>query len=138
MLPGTPANGTVNLNPADPAGYVLTGLDTQSVNIERPRMGHRCQFHHAHPLHRSRGRGIKFGVNARIRNRSGDQYIRHSERHAFPTLPLTSAVYGNNVNYYQDHYPNGPQIDGAAMRAVLCRSLGGRKHRGRPIGNALD
>jgi TonB-dependent receptor len=122
-LPGTASNGTVNVNPADPAGYVLSGLNTQVVHSDDHEYGIGANF--AMPTHftdRS-DEEFKFGVNARLRNRTANQFTFTIPGADLPALDLSSAVYGSNITYYQDHYPNGPQIDAATLRAAYAAAL---------------
>jgi TonB-dependent receptor len=123
VLPGTPSNGTVNVNPTDPAGYALTGLNTQVQHSDDHEWGIGANF--TLPTHftdRS-DEEFKFGLNARIRNRTANQFSFDIPQATLPAVNLSSVVYGNNILYYQDHYLNGPQIDGAALRAVYAAAL---------------
>jgi TonB-dependent receptor len=134
-LPATASNGTVNVNPANPAGYVLTGIGTQVVHSDDHEWGIGANF--TMPTHFTDrvDEEFKFGVNARIRDKSGDQTSFSVA--AVPGLPLTSAIYGGNINYYQNHYANGPQIDAAILRASYAAALAAGNISGDPIGNAL-
>jgi TonB-dependent receptor len=134
-LPGTASNGTVNVNPADPAGYALAGLNTQVIHSDDHELGIGANF--TMPAHFTDrvDEEFKFGVNARIRDKTGDQSSFSVA--TVPDLSLTSAIYGGNINYYQNHYPNGPQIDAAILRAAYAAALAAGNISGDPIGNAL-
>jgi len=122
-LPGTASNGTVTVNPINPAGYVLTGVSTQRVHSDDHEWGIGADF--TMPTHftdRS-DEEFKFGVNARIRNRTANQFSFDIPSASLPALDLSSVVYGNSLGYYQNHYNNGPQIDAAALRAVYAAAL---------------
>ena len=115
VLPGS------NLNPADPAGYVLNGLSDQTQHSNDNELGVGVNL--ALPTHWTEraDEELKFGLNARIRHKIGDlttTFINNG-----PALPLSSAVYGGDVVYYAGHYPNGPQINGPLMRAVYAAAL---------------
>ena len=56
-LPGTASNGTVNVNPADPTGYVLTGISTQVVHSDDHEYGIGANF--AMPTRFNPARGIR-------------------------------------------------------------------------------
>ena len=117
VLPGP------SLNPADPAGYVLSGLQTQTQHSNDNELGIGVNL--ALPTHwtdRS-DEELKFGLNARIRHKTGDQTTDVVD--TAPALALSSAVYGGNVTYYNDHYPNGPQINGPLLRSVYSAALAG-------------
>jgi len=135
VLPGTASNGTVTMNPTDPAGYALTGISTQTQHSDDHEWGIGANL--AIPTHLT-DRGdeeFKFGVNARIRNKTGD--LSSFSVSSLPALDLSSAVYGNNINYYQGHYANGPQIDAATLRAAYAAALAAGNVAGDPVGNAL-
>ncbi len=122
-LPASAANGTTTVNPANPAGYVLTGVRTQVTHSNDHEWGIGANF--TLPTHftdRS-DEQFKFGVNARLRNRSANQFSSSIDPAALPALPLSSTVYGNSVNFYMDHYANGPQISAAALRAIYAAAL---------------
>ena len=120
-LPGTASNGTVAVNPADPTGYALTGVNTQVQHTNDHEWGIGANF--AMPLHFTNrsDEEFKLGVNARIRNRTSNQFSFGVG--ALPALDLSSVVYGNNITFYHGHYANGPQIDAAALRAIYAAAL---------------
>jgi TonB-dependent receptor len=122
-LPGTASNGTVTVNPANPAGYVLTGVSTQTVHSDDHEWGIGANFTTPTHFTARSDEEFKFGVNARIRNRTANQFSFDVPSASLPPLALSSVVYGNNITYYQDHYPNGPQINAAALRAVYATAL---------------
>ena len=37
---------------------------------------------------------------------------------SIPALPLSAAVSGPNILFYQDHYLNGPQIDATVLHGI--------------------
>ncbi len=135
VLPGTASNATTTLNPANPAGYVLTGLGTQSQHSDDHEWGIGANL--AIPVHFTArpDEQIKVGINARIRRKSGDQTSTSVD--AVPALPLTSAVFGGNVNYYQGHYANGPQIDPGTLRSIYAAALAGGNIAPDPISDRL-
>ncbi|MDB6008752.1 MAG: TonB-Xanth-Caul: TonB-dependent receptor [Gammaproteobacteria bacterium] len=134
-LPGTASNGTVTVNPFDPAGYALTGLSTQSQHSNDHEWGIGANL--ALPTHFTEhaDEEFKFGLNARLRNKTGDQ--SSSSVTSVQTLPLASVAAGPNIIYYQDHYSNGPQIDAGPLRALYAAALASGNITGDPIGNAL-
>ena len=137
VLPGTVSNGTVMVNPADPAGYTLASLNTQAVHADDHEWGIGANL--ALPTHftdRS-DEEFKFGVNARIRDKTGDQSSFTVSGAGIPPLALTSADYGNSINFYQNHYANGPQINGAVLRAVYAAAFAGGNVLDAPVSNAL-
>jgi TonB-dependent receptor len=136
VLPATAGNGTVNIDPANASGYVLTGLGTQVQHSDDHELGIGANL--AIPTHftdRS-DEEIKVGVNARIRNKTGDQ--TSDSVTTPPALALSSAVYGNSINFYQDHYANGPQIDGATLRAAYAAALAAGNITGDPVNDLLS
>ena len=129
VLPGS------GLNPADPAGYVLNSLNTQSQHSNDNELGIGVNL--ALPTHWTQraDEELKFGLNARIRHKTGDQTTLTVD--SVPALPLGSAVYGGNVIYYDDHYPNGLQINGPLLRSVYAAALAGGNVSPNPIGDLL-
>ena len=109
------------LNPANPSGYVLNSLGTQTQHSNDNELGIGVNL--ALPTHWTErsDEELKFGLNARIRHKTGDQATYSVD--SVPALALTSAVYGSGVTYYQDHYPNGPQINGPLLRSLYAEAL---------------
>lgn len=122
-LPATAANGTTAVNPASPAGYVLTGVSTQVTHSNDHEWGIGANFTMPTNFTARSDEQFKFGVNARLRNRSANQFSSSIDPAALPGLPLSSTVYGDSVNFYMDHYANGPQINAAALRAIYAAAL---------------
>ncbi len=135
VLPGTPSNGTVDVNPYSPAGYVLNSVNTQVIHSDDHEWGIGANL--AVPTHFTdrADEEFKFGVNARIRGKSGDS-TGYSVG-TVPNLALASVVYGNNIAFYQNHYNNGPQIDAATLRAVYAAALAAGDVATDPVANAL-
>jgi TonB-dependent receptor len=135
VLPGTASNGTVLVNPADPAGYALTGLNTQTQHSDDHEWGIGANLSIPTQFTDRSDEEFKVGVNARLRNKTGDQTSLAVT--TVPNLALASAIDGGNINYYQNHYANGPQIDAATLRAVYAAALAAGNVAGDPIGDAL-
>jgi TonB-dependent receptor len=135
VLPGTASNGTVDVNPFNPAGYVLNSVNTQVIHSDDHEWGIGANL--TWPTHfTDRGdEEFKVGVNARIRGKSGD--TTGYSVGSVPNLALTSAVYGGNVGYYQNHYNNGPQIDAGVLRAVYAAAAAAGDVVTDPVANAL-
>ena len=115
VLPGS------TLNPANPSGYVLNSLGTQTQHSNDNELGVGVNL--ALPTHWTEraDEELKFGLNARIRHKTGDQATYSVD--SVPALALTSAVYGSGVTYYEDHYPNGLQINGPLLRSLYAAAL---------------
>jgi TonB-dependent receptor len=129
MLPGS------GVNPADPAGYVLSGFRDQVQHSNDNELGIGVNL--ALPTHWTErsDEELKFGLNARIRHKTGDQTSTSIAN--VPALPLSSAVYGGDVLYYDSHYYNGPQINGPLMRQVYAAAVASGNILTNPIGNLL-
>jgi TonB-dependent receptor len=136
VLPGTASNGTATVNPADPAGYTLTSLNTQVQHSDDHEWGIGANLAIPTRFTDRSDEEVKFGVNARIRNKTGD--ATSFSVTSLPNLALASAVYGGNINYYQGHYPNGPQIDAATLRAAYAAALAAGNVFSDPVANALN
>jgi len=136
VLPGTPSNGTVTVNPADPAGYQFASLLTQSTHSDDHEWGIGANFTLPTHLTDRSDEEFKFGINARIRNRTTETPTDFVG--AVPNLPLSATVYGNSINFYQGHYANGPQIDAATVRAAYAAALAAGNVVTDPVANALN
>jgi TonB-dependent receptor len=136
VLPGTPSNGTVTVNPTDPAGYQLAQVLNQSTKSDDHEWGVGANFALATHFTDRSNEEMKFGVNARIRNRTTATPTFLVG--ALPNLPLTSADYGNSINFYQGHYANGPQIDAATLRAVYAAAFAAGNLLTNPVANELN
>ncbi len=135
VLPGTASNGTVTVNPYDPTGYTLAGLQTQTTHSDDHEWGIGANL--AIPAHFTdrADEEFKVGVNARIRDKTGDQTSLAVA--SVPNLPLASAVYGGNFNYYDNHYPMGPQINGTTLRGLYATAAAAGNLSTDPVANAL-
>ena len=91
-LPGTASNGTVTVNPADPTGYALTGLSTQSQHSDDHEWGIGANLTLPTHFTEHADEQFKFGLNARLRNKTGD--LTSSSVTSVPTLPLASVATG--------------------------------------------
>ncbi len=136
VLPGTPANGTVTVNPADPAGYQFDSLVNQSTHSDDHEWGIGANLTLPTHLTDRSNEEVKFGVNARLRNRTTETPTFFLE--VFPNLPLTAAVQGNNINFYQGHYANGPQIDAGILRNIYSAALAAGNIGTDPVANELN
>jgi len=136
VLPGTAANGTATVNPYDPAGYQFASLFNQSTHSDDHEWGIGANLALATHLTDRSDEEVKFGLNARLRNRTSETPTTFLG--AVPNLPLTAADYGNNITFYQGHYANGPQIDGATVRGVYAAALAAGNIFTDPVANALN
>ena len=129
VLPGS------NVNPADPTGYVLNNSNDQIQHSNDNELGIGVNL--ALPTHWTErsDEELKFGLNTRIRHKTGDQTSTSIAN--VPALPLSSAVYGGNVLYYDDHYFNGPQINGPLMRQIYAAAVASGNILTNPIGDLL-
>ena len=136
VLPGTASNSTVTVNPIDPAGYQLSSLLTQSTHSSDHEWGIGANLAIATHFTDRSNEEIKFGVNARLRTRTSEAPTYFVG--VVPDLPLTAAVYGNSINFYQGHYANGPQIDAATLRAAYATAVAAGNIVTDPVANALN
>lgn len=135
VLPGTASNGTTTINPSNPAGYVLSGLNSSSVHSDDHEWSIGANLTLPTHLTDRSDEAFKFGINARIRGKTADQTsISYTN---LPALPLDSAVYGSNVTFYQHHYSNGPEINGQTLRGVAAAAAAAGNVSGDPVGNDL-
>ena len=76
-------------------------------------------------------------AHARIRDKRGDQSSSAVADADIPALALASVSYGGNINFYHDHYANGPQIDARKIRSIYAAARAGGLLVGNPVGDAL-
>ncbi|MFC5740404.1 TonB-dependent receptor [Dyella tabacisoli] len=113
-------------NPLDPANYALSSLQnstehdhnqeyTGAFNVTIP-----TSFFQGGDDHGA-DENIKFGASARKRDRHGS-----IERFTYgvPALPLTQFATNNAVTFYDNHYQNGNNINGTALRNFLSSNPG--------------
>ena len=134
-LPGTGANGTVNTNPIDPTGYVLSRLTNQTQHSDDHEVGIGANL--TLPTHftdRS-NEAFKIGLNIRLRNTTRDQ--TSYDVNTVPTLGLSQVASSGNVNFYQNHYANGPNINPAALQAAYAQAFASGNIVAAPVSNAL-
>jgi TonB-dependent receptor len=137
VLPGTASNGTVAVNPYDPTGYQLSSLNTQVIHSDDHEWGIGANYAISTHFTDRSDEEFKFGLNARIRNKTGDATSSSVTDAGIPNLALASSVYGGNFSYYKSHYPNGPQIDPATLRAAYAAALAAGNVFSDPVSNAL-
>ena len=102
-------------NPGDPAGYTLAGASNSSQDINDHEWGIGVNL--TVPTHYTDrvDEQFKFGVNARLREKTAD-YTSYAI--TTTALPLASAIQGaNQISYYKLNYNVGPLIDPGTMRA---------------------
>lgn len=128
MLPNWPSfrvlpSGGSTFNYADPTGYTLTGLRTQTVHSDDHEWGIGANLAIPTRFTDRANEEFKFGVNARLRNKTADQESQYAlNGQSFPALPLTSALNGPGRAFYQNHYQNGPNIDASVLRNLWAQN----------------
>jgi len=105
-------------NPADPTGYVLAGLRNQVQHADDHEWGIGVNLAIPTRFTDAANENFKFGVNARLREKTGSR--ESFSVNGLPALPLTQAITGDNIHFYQGHYQNGPQINGDVLRALYA------------------
>jgi TonB-dependent receptor len=132
VTPVSPAG----FNPLDPAGYTLTRLSNQRTNINDHEWAVGANL--AIPTHFTdrTDEELKFGLNARIRTKTQDQTSYKFDINAAPPLPLTAAVSGSPVTYYDDHYTIPPLVNVVTVRNYYAAN--GALVSTDPVGNLLN
>jgi TonB-dependent receptor len=119
-LPNWPAVATPGFNPANPAGYLLSGMYNQSQHSKDSEWGIGTNLRIPTSWFNAANESLKVGVNARLRSRVASAENLNPDN--LPPLALTDASFGNPVLFYQGHYVNAPQIDPAVLRGVYAAS----------------
>jgi TonB-dependent receptor len=116
--PNWPSVSAVGVNPADPSGYVMSSLYNQSQHSDDHEWGIGANV--SIPTHwtNAGNENIKFGLNARLRNRTAS--ATNIDPSSVPAVPLSQVIYGDGIDFYQGHYQNGPQINAGAVRALFA------------------
>jgi len=110
-----------NFNPANPSSYSLTKMSNQSTHSNDHEWGIGANLTAPTQYTDRSNEEFKFGINARIRDKTGDS--QQQKLNATSALPLSSALIGSPINFYQGHFQNGPNIDAAVMRAYFAANL---------------
>lgn len=122
--PNWPTLAVNGVNPYDPAGYVLGNISNQAQHSNDHEWGIGLNMTKPTAFTQTTNENIKFGVNARLRNRVTSAQSLAPD--SIPALSLDQAVFGNNLLFYQGHYLNGPQINPAVIRSIYSSSaIGG-------------
>ncbi len=108
-------------NPANPSSYSLTKIYTQSTHSDDHEWGIGANITIPTQYTDRVNEEFKIGVNARIRNRAADS--QEQDLKAASALPLSSALIGSPINFYQGHFQNGPNINAAVMRAYWAANI---------------
>lgn len=132
ITPATPAG----FNPLNPAGYTLSGLRNSRQDINDHEWGIGSNL--AVPTHFTQGADeqLKFGLNARLRTKTGSQTDYQFNMQAAPALPLTAADSGGAMTYYDDHYTIPPFVNVGAVRGYYAAN--GALVSTDPIANTLN
>jgi TonB-dependent receptor len=118
--PNWPSVAATGVTPTDPAGYTLQGISNQAQHSDDHEWGIGANVSVPTDLTGAPNENVKFGVNARLRNRVASAV--NLKANNLPGLPLSQAVSGNDILFYQGHYENGPQIDANVLRALYAGS----------------
>jgi TonB-dependent receptor len=116
--PNWPTVSATGVNPADPSGYVLSGLYNQSQHSDDHEWGIGANLEIPTHWTSSSTENLKFGLNARLRNRIAE--ATNVDPSSFPVVGLSSVTEGSPVGFYQGHYANGPQINPGAVEALYA------------------
>lgn len=104
-------------NPLDPSSYTFAGYQNSTQHIhDQERAG---AFNVTVPTDYFQGdeENIKFGVSARLRDRSANNF---RYRYNAPPLSLEQFRSGRQVTFYNDHYQNGYNIDTDELRGFFA------------------
>ena len=113
---------TGGANPYDPSGYTLTAF---SDSIQRSiTKDWSSKLNAAFPTHWTSypTEQLKFGVGARLR--TFDQRLGTYLATSVPPIPLSQAITGPDVTYYNGHYPFGSLIGTAAVANAFANGAG--------------
>ncbi len=105
-------------NVLNPANYTLGGsakYSTQDIDDHEWGIGANLAI----PTHFTdrADEQIKFGVNARLREKTGSETDWSLDTSQAPALPLTAAIVGGPISYYNGNYTIPPLVDPGTMRA---------------------
>ncbi|PNS09497.1 TonB-dependent receptor [Solilutibacter silvestris] len=115
--PNFPRFSTTGATPLNSANYALASVVNSTQDIRDRESSYNVNYKIPMQLSGFADENIKFGLNVRLRDRtaSGTQNSYANT----PSMPLTSAIYGPDIIFYDGHYQNGPQIDMNAIRGLV-------------------
>jgi len=116
--PNWPSLSASGVNPANPTGYAMSSFYNQSQHSDDHEWGIGANVTIPTSWTGASNENVKFGVNARLRNRVAS--ATNVDPSAVPGVPLTQVTYGDGIGFYQGHYQNGPQISAAAIRSLYA------------------
>jgi TonB-dependent receptor len=113
---------TGGANPYDVSGYTLAGF---SNNVQRSiTKDWSSKINLAVPTHWTGypTEELKFGLGGRLRK--FDQNLNTYLATSVPPIPLSQAVFGPNITYYDNHYPFGPLIGTDVIKKAFADGTG--------------
>ncbi|GAC1499710.1 MAG: TonB-dependent receptor [Steroidobacteraceae bacterium] len=119
-VPGIAVTG--GANPYDYTGYTLTNFSNSTqLSVTRDWQ---AKFNAAIPTHLTSypTEELKFGLGAR--KREFDQNVTTYNASAVPALPLTPALVGPGVGYYENHYNMGPLVGTGFFNSAFANGAG--------------
>jgi TonB-dependent receptor len=120
--PNFPQYSVSGVNPADPNGYVLTGFNNTSVLTKTSEWSSAANVSMPTHLTSAQEETVKFGLSARAR--TNDNIVTPTTYSAVPAVPLSQAITGSPITYYDGNYQNGYNISSDYMRALLAQGVG--------------
>ncbi|MDE2082049.1 MAG: TonB-dependent receptor [Burkholderiales bacterium] len=117
-----PSLSVAGANPFDPAGYAFTGFSNSTQNSTTQDWSAKLNVTVPTQFTSYETEQVKFGVGARRRRFSQDVSVYNATQ--LPVLPLTQAVAGPGVTYYDGHYAMGPLIEPGAVQAAFAAGTG--------------
>jgi TonB-dependent receptor len=113
---------TGGANPYDVSGYALSSFSNSTQrSVTKDWSG---KLNVAIPTHWTsyRTEEWKFGVGARVRK--FDQNVTTYNATAVPAIPLSQAVFGSDVLFYDRHYDMGPLINSSVVSNAFANGTG--------------
>ncbi len=117
-----PSLAVSGINPADPAGYALTGFSNSTQSSTTKDWSAKLNVTVPTQFTSYETEQIKFGVGARRRRFVQDVGVYSATQ--LPAIPLAQAVAGPGITYYDGRYAMGPLIEPGAIAAAFDAGTG--------------
>ena len=123
-------------NQADPSGYTLNSIKNQTMAVQTDEWSGNVNY--TLPTHFTSAPDEQFKFGAGLR-----RLAFTSQTHSFtftPTtgIPLSQAVFGDPVTFYNGMYNIGPSISDGFMRSVYNNAAAAGLVQGNPLGDAAS
>ncbi|MDB5990688.1 MAG: TonB-dependent receptor [Herbaspirillum sp.] len=120
--PNYPRSTVSGVNPTDPNGFVLSKFTNTPVLTQTKEWSTAANV--TTPTHWSSASEEEFKAGVSARLRTNDNIASPQSFSAIPAIPLSQAISGSPVTYYNGNYQNGFNIDNGFMENQFAQGTG--------------